>query len=123
MKTILMATAATLFAAGTAMAADTIVIVDTDGDGMISTSEYQEYRSGTGEGWFGMWDADQDGMLSAQEFDQGMWTHYDSDADTFWSQDELTAWEEDQLRYDATRSGREVSSPDDSAGGNAGANQ
>ena len=120
MKTLLMGTAAALFAAGTAMAAETVVVIDTDGDGMISMGEYQAYRTDRGRAWFDLWDADRDGMVSADEFDQGSWSFYDRDTDDFWSMDEKAAWEEDELRFDSMRSGASVSAPGPAGGSDSG---
>jgi hypothetical protein len=90
---------------------------DTDDDGMLSRSEYEAGVGGQDNGdsfatWddrYSGWDEDQDEMLSADEYDQGLWTQYDADQDDLWNDEESAAWEEDEMRYDATRSGREVS--------------
>lgn len=114
MKTLMMTTAAALIAAGSAYAADTLVVIDADNDGLISADEYTASMADWGDYRDPMWtalDADADGVLTADEFHTGMWTHYDVDADGFLSADELQAWDEDELRYDATRSGREISPP------------
>lgn len=115
MKTLMMSTAAAIFAAGTAYAADVMVLIDTDGDGLVSVEEYRASADTWGDAgmdpMWSRWDADADGMLSADEYNQGIWTHYDSNDDGFIDGPELEAWDEDQLRYDATRSGREISPP------------
>lgn len=156
MKTTMMTAVAALFAFGSAHAADVVVAIDgdadgqvtveewttargsmeglfgewdTDGDNMLSRSEYdaaigahaEADKFGTWDDRYGAWDEDADEMLSADEYNMGLWTQFDSDESGFWSQDEITAWEEDEMRYDATRSGRQVSSPDASTGSEAGA--
>ncbi len=90
---------------------------DTDGDGMLSQSEYEAGVSGQdnansfsnwGDRYSG-WDTDKDDMLSSDEYSEGLWTQYDANQDDMWDDDENAAWQEDNMRYDATRSGREVS--------------
>lgn len=101
MKTFMISTFAILFA-GTAMAADAKMSWDADGDGMISADEYMaaEDRDAT----FNAWDGDRDGMLSADEFATGNWKMFDQDADNMWNGDEATSWMDS-----ATRSGATVS--------------
>lgn len=139
MKTLMMTTAAILLAAGTAFAQSTMDTDgdgrisrdefragmgdnafgswDTDGDGMLSRSEYEAGRAGqedpdTFGSWddqFGEWERADDDRLSADEYTDGLWGRFDADADDLWNDDEAAAWEENEMRYDATRSGREVS--------------
>jgi hypothetical protein len=139
MKTFFMTSAAALLIAGTAFAqsgwdanADGMIDRDefsaglgenaygewdTDGDGMLSRDEYQAGVEGSDEAdsfsaWddnYAGWDSDEDEMLSRDEYEEGLWSSFDSDEDDMWNEDEHTAWEEDEMRYDATRSGREVS--------------
>ena len=141
MRILLTSTAAVLFAAGAAYAdmswdanADSNVDReefraglgenafgkwDADQDGMLSRDEYDagvEMQDdadgfGTWDDRYSEWDADQDEMLSRDEYEEGLWTSYDADQDDLWNQEETTAWEEDEMRYDATRSGREISPP------------
>ena len=139
MKTFLMTSAAALLIAGTASAqmsldanADGMIdreelragmgenafgAWDADNDGMLSRAEYeagveaQEDRD-TYVGWgdrYSDWDADQDEMLTRDEYEGGLFSAFDTDADEMFNPDEMAAWEEDEMRYDATRSGREVS--------------
>lgn len=90
---------------------------DTDSDGMLSRNEYEAGVTGqdnaddfaTWDDRYSDWDEDQDEMLSADEYGQGLWTQYDADEDDMWNDEESAAWQEDDMRYDATRSGREVS--------------
>ena len=139
MKTLMMSTAAVLLATGAAFAdaswdtnSDGMIDQeeymagmgdsafgswDTDEDGMLSRAEYEagvEMQDdadtfGTWDERYGDWDGDQDEMLSGEEYSMGMWTVFDEDANSMWDPDEMAAWEEDEMRYDATRSGREVS--------------
>lgn len=115
MKKLIMTSVAAVLAAGAATAQDVSVIVDADADDVVT---YEEYEAGLmaapeTEGWVDIWDYDfdQDDVLTREEYARGMWTHYDVTGDNTWSPDELKAWEEDQLRYQATRSGREISPP------------
>ena len=146
MKTLLMSTAAALFAFGTAYAdqTDVVVLVDEDVDGVITMDEWgasraetsdifgdwdadqdnalsrDEYTAGvemqddadsfgTWDDRYSDWDADADGMLTQDEYNTGLFDIFDADDDDVWSEEETAAWEEDEMRYDATRSGREVS--------------
>lgn len=139
MKTFMMSSAAALLIAGSAFAAgdwdqnadgmmdrdefrasmgdNAFGAWDTDGDGMLSRAEYEagvqtQDDADTYSGWddqYGEWDADQDEMLNRDEYEEGLWTAFDADEDDLWSEEEHSAWEEDEMRYDATRSGREVS--------------
>ena len=86
--------------AGSAMAAD--LAWDADRNGIVSADEYMaaEDRDAT----FDAWDADRDGMLNADEFATGNWKMFDENADNTWDENEAGSW------MDAsTRSGREVS--------------
>ncbi len=139
MKALMTSTAAALLLAGTAfadtswdknadgqidreefragMGEDAFGSWDTDGDGMLSRSEYEAGIQGQDDAdsfgtWderYGEWDTDQDEMLTRDEYEEGLWGTFDADADDLWSEEERAAWEDDELRYDATRSGREVS--------------
>lgn len=139
MKTFFMTSAAAILLAGTALAQSTMDANgdgmvdreeymasmgentfgswDADGDGMLSRAEYEAGTEaaedadayGTWDDRYSEWDADADEMLSTEEYSMGMWSTFDSDADDTWNEDEMTAWEEDEMRYDATRSGRDVS--------------
>lgn len=139
MKTFLMSSAAALLIAGTAyaqsgmdtdgdgmishdeftagMGENAFGAWDTDNDGMLSRAEYeagakQQEDADTLSTWddrYSDWDENQDEMLSGDEYSQGLWSSYDADADDMWNDEESAAWEEDEMRYDATRSGREVS--------------
>ena len=141
MKTFMMSSAAALLIAGTAFAqsdwdanADSMIDReefraglgenafgewDADQDNMLSRDEYDagvEMQDdadgfGTWDDRYGEWDADQDEMLSRDEYEEGLWGAFDADQDDSWNTDETTAWEEDEMRYDATRSGREISPP------------
>lgn len=115
MKTLMMTTAAALIAAGSAYAADVLVIVD--GESMTM----EQYRSTLAEPndayWFDAWDADRDGMLSRDEVNDAWFAQYDIDQDSLLSQDEVKAWNEDNLRLNAARSGREISPPGPAGGG------
>lgn len=90
---------------------------DTDADGTLSRAEYEAGvashdeadKFGTWDDRYTAWDEDADGMLTADEYNTGLWTTFDADADGTWNEDEAAAWEEDEMRYDATRSGAEVS--------------
>jgi EF hand len=90
---------------------------DTNGDGMLSRDEYKAGVSNQDTpdqfaSWddrYGAWDTDSDNMLSSDEYDQGLWTQYDANSDDMWDQEESAAFGADNFRYDATRSGREVS--------------
>ncbi len=139
MKTFLMSSAAALLIAGTAFAQSSMDANgdgmidreeymagmgenafgswDTDGDGMLSRIEYDAGIASQDDAdaysnWddrYAEWDADQDEMLSADEYGEGMFGSFDMDADGMFNEDEAAAWEEDEMRYDATRSGRQVS--------------
>jgi EF hand len=139
MKTFMMSSAAALLIAGTALAqsdwdanADGSIdreefsaglgenaygSWDTDQDGMLSREEYEagvEMQDdadsfGTWDERYSEWDADADEMLSRDEYEEGLWSAFDADADDMWNDEESAAWEEDEMRYDSTRSGREVS--------------
>lgn len=139
MKTFFMTSAAALLLAGTALAqsqmdtnGDGMVdreeymasmgesafgSWDADGDGMLSRAEYEAGTEAAEDadsysGWddrYSEWDADADEMLSGEEYSMGMWSAFDADADDMLNEDEMAAWEEDEMRYDATRSGRQVS--------------
>jgi hypothetical protein len=139
MKTFLMGSAAALLLAGTALAdsewdmnADGMIDReefragigenaygewDTNADGMLSRAEYEagiaaQDDADTYGAWddhYGGWDADQDEMLTRDEYEEGLWTTFDADEDDLLNEHESAAWQEDDLRYDATRSGREVS--------------
>jgi hypothetical protein len=141
MKTLMMSTAAVILATGVAFAdaswdanSDGMIdreefragigenafgTWDTDNDGSLSREEYEIGTTGQDDAdsfspWderYGEWDADQDSTLSRDEYDEGLWGAFDADADDMWNDDESAAWEEDEMRYDATRSGREVSAP------------
>jgi hypothetical protein len=90
---------------------------DSDGDGTLSRGEYetgvQESDDPDGFGsWderYSGWDADEDDMLSSDEYSEGLWGTFDADGDDMWNDEEAAAWEENEMRYDATRSGAEVS--------------
>jgi EF hand len=139
MKTFMMTSAAALLIAGSALAQsdwdknsdgmidrqefnagmgdNTFGTWDADGDGMLSQQEYDNAVEmqddadsfGTWDDQFGGWDADQDKALSGEEYSTGVFGAFDKDQNDMWSEDESAAWEEDEMRYDATRSGREVS--------------
>lgn len=90
---------------------------DADGDGVLSREEYDAGVAAQDDAdTYGSWDerfgerelADPDRM-TAEEYTEGLWTAFDTDADDLWSDEEAAAWESDAMRYDATRSGREVS--------------
>jgi hypothetical protein len=90
---------------------------DTNGDQMLSRSEYEagvdaQNDADSYSAWddrYGEWDSDQDEMLSADEYDEGLWSEFDADQNDMWSGEETAAWQLDELRFDATRSGRQVS--------------
>ena len=122
MKTLLMSTAAAMLVAGSAYAADVAIIVDTDNDGFISASEYNAALAERNDAyWFDAWDTDGDGMISRDDFVSGNFATYDVDGDEMLSQDELRAWDSDNIRYNAMRSGREVEEAGPAGGAAAGA--
>ena len=90
---------------------------DTNEDGMLTSDEYQagvEMQDdadsfGTWDERYADWDANSDESLSAEEYGEGLFGQFDEDDDDMWSEEESTAWEEDEMRFDATRVGREVS--------------
>jgi hypothetical protein len=90
---------------------------DTDGDGALSRTEYEAGLEtaedadsyGTWDDRYSGWDEDTDEMLTRDEYEAGLWGAFDADADDMWNEEESAAWEEDEMRFDATRSGREVS--------------
>ena len=90
---------------------------DSDGDGMLSQDEYAAGTQmqtdadsfGAWDDHYAGWDEDGDGMLSADEYNSGVFSTFDADESGSWSEDETAAWEEDEMRYDATKSGAEVS--------------
>lgn len=90
---------------------------DENDDGMLSRGEYEagvkaQSDADSYTAWddrYSGWDSDADEMLSADEYDEGLWSQYDADQDDLWSQEERSAWEQDEHRFDATRSGRQVS--------------
>jgi hypothetical protein len=90
---------------------------DTDADNILSRDEYEagvEMQDdadtfGAWDDYYTEWDEDQDGMLTQDEYDAGLFDTFDTDDDELWTEEETKAWEEDEMRYDATRSGREVS--------------
>ena len=93
MKALMMSTAAALFAAGTAYAADVVVTIDADADGVITQSEWTEFRM-QNDARFGAWDTDGDGFLSADEYSAGV--ELQDDADTFGAWDEFYGpWDAD----------------------------
>lgn len=153
MKTLMITTAAALIASA-ASAADLMVVVDADSDGVVTVSEWNAARAdttgvfgewdtdadnilsrdefmagremqddadafGTWDDRYAGWDTDADGMLTQDEYDAGLFDVFDADDDDLWNEEETQAWEEDEMRYDATRSGREISPPDGAGGGGA----
>lgn len=90
---------------------------DENGDGILTRDEYEAGVEAADDGdgygaWddnYADWDTDQDEGLSREEYGAGLWAAYDADEDDLWNNEEHSAWEEDEMRYDATRSGREVS--------------
>lgn len=93
MKALMMSTAAALFAASTAYAADMAVTIDTDADGLISQTEWIEFRS-QNEARFGIWDTNSDGFLSVDEYTAGV--EMQDDADVFGPWDEFySPWDAD----------------------------
>lgn len=133
MKTFLMSSAAAILFAGTAFAQsgmdreqfsasfgeNAFGAWDTDNDGMLSRAEFEAGVAAAEDAdayaaWddrYAEWDADEDEMLTREEYEEGLWTHYDMDASGTLEEAEVHAWDEDEMRYDATRSGREVSPP------------
>lgn len=93
MKTLMMTAAAALLSVGAAHAADVVITIDTDGDSRVSVQEWQTYRTGT-EGVFGAWDANTDGMLSADEYSAGIELQEDRDAFGAWD-DHYAGWDSD----------------------------
>ncbi len=100
MKTLMISTVAVLFA-GTAMA-DPMEWWDADNDGMISAEEYMagENRDVV----FEAWDTNNDGVLDAEEFAQNKFKMFDRDADNVWDEEDVQAFDEM-----ATRTGADVS--------------
>ncbi len=90
---------------------------DTNGDNTLSRDEYaagvkaqsDADKFGTWDDRYKAWDTDDNGMLSQEEYDTGLWNTFDANHDNMWNADELKAWNEDEMRYDATRAGRDVS--------------
>jgi hypothetical protein len=139
MKTFMMTSAAALLVAGTAfaqsgmdanndgmidrdefragMSDDAFGEWDVDGDGVLTQDEYEarvEMQDdpdgfGTWEDMYSDWDTDDTEGLSADEYNEGLFSAFDADADDMWSEEEVGAWQSDEMRYDATRSGRQVS--------------
>ena len=103
---------------------------DTDGDGVLSRAEYEagvaaQDEADTYGSWddrFGEWERAEEDRLTADEYIDRLWGAFDADHDDMWNEEESAAWEEDEMRYDATRSGREISTPsgDDGEAGAAG---
>lgn len=117
MKTLLTGTVAAMFFAGAAYAQDVLVVVDGE------TMTMDQYRSTLAEPrddfWFDAWDRDRDAVLTRDEFLEGSFATFDIDDDEMLSQEEVKAWNEENLRYNAMRSGRMISSPEQ-GGGDAG---
>lgn len=88
-KTLLMTTAAALFAAGAAYAenaaSDMLGTIDADGDGVISTEEWDAYNTGN-DAMYSAWDADGDGMLSQEEYEVGVQTQDSADNFSTWKE-------------------------------------
>ena len=87
---------------------------DTNNDGKLSRDEYQAGVETWGDQDMGnLYDPwasnDLNEPLTADNFENGLWTHYDLNKNGTLEPAEAKAWDEYQLRYDATRSGREVS--------------
>ena len=100
MKTLMIGAMALLFT-GAAIPAHAMSW-DSNGDGMVSASEYTAAEDR--DSAFAAWDADTNGMLSADEFAAGNWRMFDQDGDNMWNQTETGYWADT-----ATRSGRQVS--------------
>ena len=90
---------------------------DTNGDNALSQDEYDAGvqaqsdadQFGSWDDRYKAWDTDENGMLSQDEYDTGLWNNFDANHDNAWDADEMKAWNEDEMRYDATRPGRQVS--------------
>lgn len=94
MKSILTLTAATVALATSAMAQESTTF-DMDEEGRVSV---ESFTAGFDEmGTYDAWDADGDGMLSRDEFNQGVFTRYDADEDAYWNSDEVSAMHNDSI--------------------------
>lgn len=89
MKTLIISTAALLFA-GSAMASEDGIPWDADRNGTISAEEYMagEKRDMVYEAW----DTNSDGALSPEEFAVGKWKMFDENRDNAWDRNETRTW-------------------------------
>lgn len=92
---------------------DVFGLWDANEDDVLSREEYRTGVDSWGDDEIGHlydpWADEETAELSPEDFQKGMWTHYDVDKSGTLESAELKAWDEYQMRYDATRSGREVS--------------
>lgn len=63
---------------------------DVDGDGYLGTTEYQELFNE--EAWNGVWDADGDGVVGADEAADTFWDLFDGDDDNLVDENEYDLW-------------------------------
>ncbi len=86
---------------------------DTNQDQMLTRDEYQAGVDSWGDdnvsNLYDPWAEDELAQLDPDQFEEGLWTHYDVNQSGTLEPAEVKAWDEYQMRYDATRSGREVS--------------
>ncbi len=86
---------------------------DANSDGVLTRDEYQAGMENWGDddvsSLYDPWAEDESAEMNPEDFEEGIWTHYDVDQSGTLEPAEVQAWDEYQMRYDATRSGREVS--------------
>ena len=67
---------------------------DENRDGQIEATEFNnDLRD---RGVFTNWDADEDGVLSEDEFNEGVYGYYDEDDDGLFSENEYDRWSEEE---------------------------
>ena len=104
MKKLLTATAVTAMLISSAAIAKqhtmAMADVDADADSMVSMEEYDAGLTADRERRFGLYDTDQDGNITSEEFAAGEFNRYDEDRDGNFSEAEYTAYTEDDARFE-----------------------
>ncbi len=68
--------------------------------------DFETFQGGFDEyGLYDSWDADEDGMLTRDEFNRGVFDSYDADRDGMLNEDEVVGMHEDRLFADETVKG------------------